>query len=100
MSREYQICNSCVMDTTDENIVFDENGVCERCNEFKQRILPEWNYGKGHEKELEVLINEIKNSGQGIFHRALPQERGGHNSQHRIRDEQGRSRWNVRQTRG
>ena len=65
MNREYQICTSCVMDTTDENISFDENGVCERCNEFKQRILPDWNYGKGHEKELEVLINEIKKSGEG-----------------------------------
>ena len=56
MKRNYQICTSCVMDTSDENIVFDENGVCQRCNEFKQRILPEWNYGKGHEKELEALL--------------------------------------------
>ena len=65
MERVYQICTSCVMDTSDENIVFDENGVCERCNEFYQRILPVWNYGKGHEKELEDLINEIKRKGQG-----------------------------------
>ena len=30
--RKYQVCTCCVMDTTDEDIVFDENGVCERCN--------------------------------------------------------------------
>lgn len=65
MERKYQICSCCVMDTTDENIVFDENGVCERCNEYKTRILPEWNHGKGHEKELEALINDIKAKGKG-----------------------------------
>ena len=62
--RKYQVCTCCVMDTTDEDIVFDEPGVCERCNEYKQRILPEWNYGKGHEAELNTLINEIKKKGK------------------------------------
>lgn len=62
--RPYQICKCCVMDTTDEAIAFDEHGVCKRCNEYKQRILPSWNYGKGHEEELQKLINEIKESGK------------------------------------
>ena len=57
--RAYQICQSCVMDTTDEDIVFDEHGVCTRCNEYRERILPHWNHGKGHEKELNALIAEI-----------------------------------------
>lgn len=43
--RPYQICANCVMDTSDEDIAFDENGVCMRCNEYKERILPAWNYG-------------------------------------------------------
>lgn len=63
--RKYQVCNCCVMDTTDEYISFDEHGICSRCNEFKQRIVPDWKYGEGHEKELEGLINEIKRKGQG-----------------------------------
>lgn len=63
--RAYQICKCCVMDTTDEDIVFDSNGVCMRCNEYKERIEPEWNHGKGHEKELEKLITAIKESGKG-----------------------------------
>ena len=63
--RPYQICKCCVMDTTDEDIVFDENGICMRCNEYQKRILPEWNYGKGHEKELESLIEKVKKSGEG-----------------------------------
>lgn len=62
---KYQICNCCVMDTTDEDMIFDSNGVCMRCNEYNQRILPEWNYGKGHEKELTCLIEEVKQKGIG-----------------------------------
>lgn len=65
LKRTYQICNCCVMDTTDEDITFDSNGVCMRCNEYNDRILPEWNYGKGHEKELQALIAQIKKSGEG-----------------------------------
>lgn len=64
-TRPYQICKCCVMDTTDEDIVFDSNGVCMRCNEYKTRIEPEWNHGKGHEKELQELITAIKKSGEG-----------------------------------
>lgn len=63
--RPYQICNCCVMDTTDDDIHFDENGICDRCNEYNERILPAWNYGKGHEEELKTLIDKIKQSGKG-----------------------------------
>lgn len=63
--RPYQVCTCCVMDTSDEDITFDENGVCVRCKEYQERILPEWNYGKGHEAELHDLITAIKKSGEG-----------------------------------
>ena len=62
--RPYQICTCCVMDTSDPDITFDENGVCQRCNEFKERILPSWNYGNGHEEELNKLIEDIKRKGK------------------------------------
>lgn len=64
-TRPYQMCNCCIMDTSDSYITFDEKGVCGRCNEFKTRILPEWNYGNGHEEALEKLIEDIKESGKG-----------------------------------
>ena len=63
--RKYQVCSRCVMDTTDTAIVFDEHGVCQRCREYEERILPEWNHGKGHEAELQELIAKIKKSGEG-----------------------------------
>lgn len=62
-TRPYQICKCCVMDTSDTDITFDARGVCMRCNEYRQRILPEWNYGEGHEAELKELISVIKKSG-------------------------------------
>lgn len=65
MTKKYQICKRCVMDTSDEDITFDENGICMRCNEYEKRILPNWNYGMGHEKELQSLIQEIKKNGKG-----------------------------------
>ena len=62
---KYQVCSNCVMDTSDTDIRFDEHGVCQRCREYEERILPDWQHGKGHEKELQELIQKIKKSGEG-----------------------------------
>jgi len=40
--RTYQRCTCCVMDTTDSKISFDENGVCDFCNDYYQNIQPSW----------------------------------------------------------
>jgi UDP-N-acetylglucosamine 2-epimerase (non-hydrolysing) len=53
------------MDTSDPNIKFDEKGVCERCNTYYNSILPDWNNGNGHEKELNDLLQKIKETGKG-----------------------------------
>ena len=65
MNNAYKRCSCCVMDTTDPDITFDENGVCNRCNEYKHRIEKWWNYGNGHEAELQHLLADIKRSGEG-----------------------------------
>jgi len=39
MKDNYQIWSNCVMDTSDSLIEFDENGVCDYCNNFKTNIL-------------------------------------------------------------
>lgn len=62
---EIKVCKHCVMNTTDTNLVLDENGVCDRCRDYEERILPWWNHGKGHEEELKNLIADIKKSGEG-----------------------------------
>lgn len=62
---EIKVCKHCVMNTTDTNLVLDENGVCDRCHDYEERILPWWNHGKGHEEELKKLIADIKKRGVG-----------------------------------
>lgn len=64
MRNSITICSNCVMDNSDEDVIFDNDGRCQRCNEFYERILPQWNYGKGHEKELANLIDSIKREGR------------------------------------
>lgn len=63
--RKYQVCSHCVMDTSDEYIKFDEKGVCQRCNEYENSVLPWWNHGNGHEDELKATVAKIKESGKG-----------------------------------
>ncbi len=65
MENKFRICHNCVMDTSDKTLTLDENGVCPRCNEYNKRIVKEWNHGKGHEAELEKIIEAIKKSGEG-----------------------------------
>nr|BFE90341.1 hypothetical protein GCM10020185_08770 [Pseudomonas brassicacearum subsp. brassicacearum] len=48
----YKICNTCIMDSSDPSISFDEHGVCEYCNNFHGRIKPSWNTGSLGEAEL------------------------------------------------
>lgn len=63
--KNYRRCTRCVMDTTDTNITFNENGVCNRCNEYDARIASWWNHGFGHEHELQNIIETVKKSGEG-----------------------------------
>ncbi|NJK42251.1 MAG: N-acetyl sugar amidotransferase [Aquincola sp.] len=64
MSR-YQICTSCVMDTTDSLIRFDERGVCDHCITFRTKVQPHWHTDERGERELRELVRTIKASGKG-----------------------------------
>jgi len=62
-AKNYKICNYCIMDTSDRNIRFDENGYCNHCrnyikimNNFKQ----DCELNGGTEKIIKDLINKIK----------------------------------------
>ena len=52
------------MDTSDSNITFDSDGVCDHCYDFKKNILPKWDYGKDEEGYLDKKISEIKKLGK------------------------------------
>lgn len=80
----YQICNNCVMDTSDANIKFDERGVCERCNQYYDTILPAWNNGLGKENELQSMIELIKKKGAGKKYDCLIGFSGGFDSSYML----------------
>ena len=60
MTRTYQICTSCVMDTTDSAIVFDMRGVCDHCNTFPASVQPNWDTGEKGHAALERMVEDIR----------------------------------------
>lgn len=59
------ICNICVMDSSDSQIKFDEQGVCEYCNNFRVNIRPSWDPGLKGLEELRQVSIKIRSYGKG-----------------------------------
>jgi N-acetyl sugar amidotransferase len=55
-----EICNNCVMDTSDPNISFGDDGRCDYCNNYYKNILPNWHTGSVGESQLRNLATKIK----------------------------------------
>ena len=58
-------CARCIMDTTDPDIVFDTQGVCNHCHRYdamaRQRLIPEGE----RRTALDALVANVKQSGRG-----------------------------------
>lgn len=63
--RDYQICSACVMDTTDPQITFDDDGRCNHCRSFEKDFRPHWKPNDIGWRELQDKIAEIKAYGSG-----------------------------------
>lgn len=63
--REYQICSHCIMDTSDEEIYFDDNGVCKHCNRFEAILKNRWFQNEEGRKRLDSIVSQIKEDGEG-----------------------------------
>lgn len=59
------ICSNCVMDTTDSEIVFDENGTCDHCLTYEKEIKPSWKPASENSSEMFNLIDKVKKAGKG-----------------------------------
>jgi N-acetyl sugar amidotransferase len=53
------------MDTTDSQIVFDDNGVCDHCLGFKRDVLPNWHPNEKGAAMFRETVAKIKASGKG-----------------------------------
>lgn len=57
---KYQICTRCIMDTTDPEITFDSDGVCNHCHNFDNNVKPNWYPNEEGEAKLKKYILNIK----------------------------------------
>lgn len=60
---KYRICNFCVMDTSDREIVFDEKGICNHCKSAKIKL--EQIKKRKEQFDLSTYMSNIKKEGSG-----------------------------------
>lgn len=56
----FKICTRCVMDTTDPEIEFDLQGVCNHCHEFDEEATKQWFPNEEGKKKLGVIFQKMK----------------------------------------
>lgn len=61
----YRVCTRCIMDTSDPEIVFDEDGVCNHCHEYERRVSSEVFSGAKGKQQLAKYVARIKREGEG-----------------------------------
>lgn len=59
-NKNFQICTRCVMDTTDPDITFDKNQVCNHCIEFDEVTSKRWFPNEEGAKKLEAIYGKMK----------------------------------------
>ncbi len=62
--KAFQICTRCVMDTTDPDIEFDSDGICNHCKQYYSCAANLLFSGKEGEARLQQIAGEIKKHGK------------------------------------
>lgn len=65
IKRLYQQCTRCMMDTSDPNITFNEEGLCSYCQNYDINIKPYWKPNENRFDELEKIASQIREAGKG-----------------------------------
>ncbi|HOK07959.1 MAG TPA: N-acetyl sugar amidotransferase [Syntrophales bacterium] len=65
MRKDYRICTRCIMDTSDPDITFDEEGVCSHCRRYERLVKSPEYLEKKKPGALDRLVAEIKAAGRG-----------------------------------
>ena len=64
-SGSYAECTRCVMDTSDPEIIFDDEGRCNHCREYLERLDRRETENGAQERQLAMLIERIQRDGRG-----------------------------------
>lgn len=59
---KYKVCTRCIMDSTAENIYFDNDGICNFCKDYLDKSQKKTKT----QENLKELINKIKKSGKNL----------------------------------
>ena len=59
-----KICVKTIMDTTDPNIKFDENGISDHYHDFHNHVKPYWNNDDSKKNDLLKIVDKIKKEGK------------------------------------
>jgi N-acetyl sugar amidotransferase len=62
MNKLYKRCIRCIMDTTDSEISFDNDGICNHCKSYQERLNSRIYTEQEREEKLSTLVNNIKSS--------------------------------------
>ncbi|MHC5113739.1 MAG: N-acetyl sugar amidotransferase [Planctomycetota bacterium] len=59
----YRMCTQCIMDTSDPEIRFDENGVCNHCHDFEHAVATRVFPGEIGRRKMMEVVDQIKTQG-------------------------------------
>lgn len=62
---KYRICTRCIMDTSDPEITFNEQGVCNHCLRYDEELPKRVFKGEVAAIQLKNLVDNIKTQGKG-----------------------------------
>lgn len=61
---QYRICSRCVMDTSDPDIAFDAEGVCNHCRYYEAHAKVHLHYDEAGQRQLAEIVERIKAAGR------------------------------------
>jgi aminotransferase len=61
----YRMCARCCMDSSDPEITFDDNGVCNHCYYFENNVKPNWFPDALGQEKLQQMLGEVRKHGNG-----------------------------------
>ncbi|MDY0096649.1 MAG: N-acetyl sugar amidotransferase, partial [Candidatus Vecturithrix sp.] len=62
---KYQVCNRCVMDTSDPEIAFNADGICSHCTGFDVNTRQHWFPNEEGKARWASIVKQIKKAGEG-----------------------------------
>jgi len=62
-NKTHRICSNCVMDTSDSKITFNDNGMCDHCENFYDNIKPLMETESESKAKIAIMAKKIKDNG-------------------------------------